>query len=471
MGNKEFQFLRSVLLLTDFVLINLAATISILISYNNYNISFFVLSIITVNVSWLCIAYFFRLYTYNIISEIERTYRQSWRVLAVQILFLYGLMQLINYGFFKLEFLNRTATAYFVTAGFFVLISRFFQTYLAEFFLKNITVKTVPPRRIAIIGYNDKAQQLAEYFHKNDKFYELLAFFSDGTGVKQPDTKDPFFPIKDCVNYAVENKVREIYSTVLPSEHPELPELVKKAEANMVRLRFVAAGTSPANAVYNLVEVDKLNQMSIMALRNEPLDIFFNRVKKRAFDIIVSSLVIIFVMSWLTPLLGILIKLSSKGPVFFIQDRSGKDNKTFRCMKFRSMAVNKDSDYKQAKKNDSRITKIGAFMRKTSLDEFPQFFNVFMGDMSLCGPRPHMLKHTEEYSKLIEQYMIRHFLKPGVTGWAQINGYRGETSNPVLMEKRVEHDIWYMENWSLMLDIRIIFLTIFNIFKGEENAY
>ena len=139
-------------------------------------------------------------------------------------------------------------------------------------------------------------------------------------------------------------------------------------------------------------------------------------------------------------------------------------------MKFRSMQVNSDSDEKQASKNDARITKIGAFMRKTSLDEFPQFFNVFMGDMSICGPRPHMLKHTKEYSKIINKYMVRHFLKPGLTGWAQVNGYRGETEDHSLMKKRVEHDIWYMENWSLMLDIRIIFLTIFNVFKGEEKA-
>ena len=171
------------------------------------------------------------------------------------------------------------------------------------------------------------------------------------------------------------------------------------------------------------------------------------------------------------PIIGLIILLESGRPIFFKQLRTGKDKKPFYCYKFRSMKNNSEADIKQASKNDTRVTALGKFLRKTSLDEFPQFFNVLMGDMSLCGPRPHMLKHTEEYSKLIEQYMIRHFLKPGVTGWAQINGYRGETSDPVLMEKRVEHDIWYMENWSLMLDIRIIFLTIFNIFKGEKNAY
>jgi lipopolysaccharide/colanic/teichoic acid biosynthesis glycosyltransferase len=135
------------------------------------------------------------------------------------------------------------------------------------------------------------------------------------------------------------------------------------------------------------------------------------------------------------------------------------------------MKVNKQSDSVQASKNDSRITKIGAFLRKTSLDEFPQFFNVLMGDMSIVGPRPHMLKHTEQYSAIINKFMVRQFLKPGVTGWAQVNGYRGETKNVEQMEKRVEYDIWYMERWSTMLDIRIIFMTIINIFRGEEQAF
>ena len=157
--------------------------------------------------------------------------------------------------------------------------------------------------------------------------------------------------------------------------------------------------------------------------------------------------------------------------MFFKQLRSGRDNKPFWCYKFRSMKVNSNSDTIQATKLDARITKIGAFLRKTSLDEFPQFFNVLKGDMSIVGPRPHMLKHTEKYSAIINQFMVRQFLKPGVTGWAQVNGYRGETKNIEQMEKRVEYDIWYMERWSSMLDIRIIFMTIINIFRGEEQAF
>jgi putative colanic acid biosynthesis UDP-glucose lipid carrier transferase len=204
---------------------------------------------------------------------------------------------------------------------------------------------------------------------------------------------------------------------------------------------------------------------------HEPLEDVGNQIKKRLFDILVSSIAIIFILSWLVPLLAILIKLESKGPVLFIQQRNGKDGKPFSCLKFRSMKVNTDSDNKQATKQDERITKMGAFMRKTSLDELPQFFNVLTSDMSVVGPRPHMLKHTEEYSRLINQFMIRHFLKPGITGWAQVNGLRGETKTTEDMANRVKYDIWYLENWSLWLDARIVFMTIYNVLRGEKNAY
>jgi lipopolysaccharide/colanic/teichoic acid biosynthesis glycosyltransferase len=186
---------------------------------------------------------------------------------------------------------------------------------------------------------------------------------------------------------------------------------------------------------------------------------------------IVSGLVIVFILSWLVPIIAILIRIGSKGPIFFKQLRSGKNNQPFWCYKFRSMRIDNPNDAVQASKGDKRVTKIGAFLRKTSLDEFPQFWNVFTGDMSIVGPRPHMLKHTEQYSAIINKYMVRQFLKPGITGWAQVNGYRGETKDSKLMEKRVHHDIWYMENWSLMTDIKVIFMTVINVFKGEETAY
>jgi exopolysaccharide biosynthesis polyprenyl glycosylphosphotransferase len=214
-----------------------------------------------------------------------------------------------------------------------------------------------------------------------------------------------------------------------------------------------------------------MDEFSVITLRKEPLKNIDNRFKKRVFDIIFSSFVIVFVLSWLYPILAIIIKLQSPGPVLFKQLRSGRDNVPFWCFKFRSMKCNDASDKRQATRDDDRVTKIGKFMRRTSLDELPQFFNVLLGDMSVMGPRPHMLNHTEQYRAIIDKYMVRQFLKPGISGWAQVNGYRGETKDPILMEKRVQHDIWYMENWSVMLDIKILFMTIINMLKGEENAF
>ena len=195
------------------------------------------------------------------------------------------------------------------------------------------------------------------------------------------------------------------------------------------------------------------------------------RFFKRLFDTIFSLLVIIFVFSWLCPVLALLIKLESRGPIFFVQVRTGQNSKHFKCYKFRSIYINCDADKKQATRNDHRVTRIGAFLRKTSLDELPQFFNVLIGNMSIVGPRPHMVRHTEEYSRLTNHFEKRQLLRPGITGWAQINGYRGEISNHEAILKRVDADIWYLVNQSFILDLKIIFLTFWITIKGDKNAY
>ena len=182
-------------------------------------------------------------------------------------------------------------------------------------------------------------------------------------------------------------------------------------------------------------------------------------------------MVILLILSWLCPLLAFFIKISSTGPIFFKQKRSGLDNNEFMCLKFRSMKQNSVSDSKQATKDDNRVTKVGSFLRKSSLDEFPQFFNVLKGDMSIVGPRPHMLAHTDQYSAIIKKYMVRQLVKPGITGAAQVRGFRGETKDISEMEGRVKWDVWYIENWSLLLDINIIIGTVFSILKKDEKAF
>ena len=214
-----------------------------------------------------------------------------------------------------------------------------------------------------------------------------------------------------------------------------------------------------------------VGNMPILTLRNEPLSKVENRFLKRMFDIVLSGIFIVTIFPFIYLIIGTIIKLTSPGPIFFKQMRTGLNGREFKCYKFRSMRVNGEADKKQATVNDPRKTRFGNFLRRSNIDELPQFINVFKGEMSIVGPRPHMLAHTETYARLIDKYMVRHFIKPGVTGWAQTHGFRGETKELSQMEGRVQADIWYMEHWTILLDLYIIYKTIANLIIGEKNAY
>ena len=248
-------------------------------------------------------------------------------------------------------------------------------------------------------------------------------------------------------------------------------ELVKRVSAVCDRLvtRFYYVPVSVESLGISLKRV-MVDDMEIFTTYENPLQNPINKAVKRVFDIVLSTLFLI-PTAILFPFIVIIIKIQSPGPILFKQKRTGLDGKTFNCYKFRSMHVNKDADKVQATKDDPRKFPFGNFMRKTNIDELPQFYNVLQGRMSIVGPRPHMLAHTEQYSHLIDKYMVRHFVKPGVTGWAQVTGFRGETKELWQMEGRVKRDIWYMENWSIWLDIRIIWLTIKATIIQDKNAY
>jgi len=236
-------------------------------------------------------------------------------------------------------------------------------------------------------------------------------------------------------------------------------ELLTLCNETGVRVRYILT-----NGYWNSYVNKRIKSSGFFEMFNPqeiPLDNLTMRIEKRIFDIFFSTAIILFVFSWMFPIIGIFIKIDSKGPVFFLQNRTGINNKTFKCFKFRTMTVNNEADSKQAEVNDSRITAIGNFLRRSNIDELPQFINVFLGNMSVVGPRPHMLKHTEQYSALIKYYKVRHFVKPGITGWAQVNGYRGLTDELWKMEKRVEYDMEYLEKWNFFWDIKIIIMTVF----------
>ena len=275
--------------------------------------------------------------------------------------------------------------------------------------------------------------------------------------------------VEEAKDYILEHGVTNVFCTLPVSAEEKIQDFIKFSESHVINFHIVPSIGYYYSGAQPIVEY--MGKMPVFVLRNIPLSYLHNALIKRGFDILVSFIAIIILLPVLFPVVSILIKLSSPGPVFFKQLRTGKQGKEFFCYKFRTMRCSADAHTKQATADDNRKTKVGNFLRKTSLDELPQFFNVLIGNMSLVGPRPHMLLHTTEYSPKVDKYMVRHFAKPGITGLAQVNGFRGETKEIELMEKRIMYDIKYVENWSLKMDIQIMFKTVFMILKGDEKAY
>jgi putative colanic acid biosynthesis UDP-glucose lipid carrier transferase len=419
----------------------------------------YMLLFIVTNVSWMLSAYIAGVYVNNIPLDFERFAKTSSQAYLLHAAIVLLFMFAVRFGFSRLFIM-----LYFLGFASMLILSRMFFLWGIRRIINNEKMT----QRIVFMGYNDVSKSLCSYLSTNFRDITIEGYFEEFNKVTELSN----FPVighpRDCLQYAIRNEVNEIYCTLSPEQHVFIYDMAREAEQKMIRFKFVP---NLRGFVNMHTHMDIVGDNLVLALRAEPQDDVGSQLKKRVFDISFSLLIIVFVLLWLTPILAIIIKLSSKGPVFFVQLRSGKNNEAFQCIKFRSLRINDEADKVQVTKNDSRLTKIGTFMRKTNLDELPQFINVLLGDMTVVGPRPHMLEHTEKFSKLMDEYMVRHFLKPGITGWAQIHGFRGEITRDDHLRKRIEYDIWYMENWSLWLDFRIIFLTVFNMLRGEENAY
>ncbi len=297
-------------------------------------------------------------------------------------------------------------------------------------------------------------------------FYALLfGIFASSQGII-PDSCY-LGTLDNLERFVIDNNVDEIYYAISGEDAETFRRVVKIADDSVVQFYYVPQ-VSPY--VTRVGELSNIGRVPILSIRKNPLKNPLNRALKRGFDLLFSTTFLIVSPVVFIPIV-IAVKLSSPGPIFFKQKRTGYLGREFYCYKFRTMKVNASSDSKQATRNDSRITKVGKFLRHTSMDELPQFINVWLGDMSVVGPRPHMIKQTTDYTKLIDKYMVRHMIKPGITGWAQITGYRGQTDELWQMEKRVECDVWYIEHWNFFLDLKIIVLTVINAIRGEENAF
>jgi putative colanic acid biosysnthesis UDP-glucose lipid carrier transferase len=346
------------------------------------------------------------------------------------------------------------------------------QKLIIRLALKKINNSDNIARKVLIVGAGETGMDFYTQYVKNKHFgYKLTGFIDD---IKNPSLNGHYLGKTTDLDKVIANhELDDIVVTLPITNESQIENIITVGEKQGKRIRIIP---NYGHFGDGKLQVDSLGSLSMITLRSLPLDIPDNKIYKRIFDILFSLFVIVFLLSWVIPIISILIKLGSKGPVFFKQERWGLNNKPILCLKFRSMvAASKDVDengnFQQAMKNDPRITPLGRFLRKTNLDELPQFFNVLLGSMSVVGPRPHPVPLNIASKDSVEKYMMRHWVKPGITGWAQVNGYRGETRMPRLMRKRIQYDVWYIEHWTFWLDLQIIVQTLVNMIKGEKNAF
>lgn len=400
--------------------------------------------------SWIVISIttkFYQVYRFTKLIQIAQKTIKQYFLFALNIFALNGLFSLTK------EY--NVVGFYLLATAIVIVLAKYLIFWLLKVFRKYYKGNL---RRIVIVGHDDLTANFINFVTGNDDYgYKLFGSFS------LMDTSP-----EDVIAFCIENDIDEIYLSLEKTTTNQVSFFIDYVDNNLKLLKFLPSRKDLLSA--NL-KVDYYGVIPVMASRTTPLNDPLNYFIKRLFDIVFSTLVIILIMSWLTPLIAILIRLESKGPIFFKQKRNGLDYEEFNCYKFRSMFVNENADIDEAIKNDPRITKVGAFIRRTSIDEMPQFFNVFVGTMSVVGPRPHMLNFTEKYAVKVNKFKARHFIKPGITGMAQTHGYRGEIENDTDIINRIKYDIFYMESWSLLLDMKIIYLTVKNAIKGEKKAY
>lgn len=406
-----------------------------------------------ISLGWIIIALMTEFYVVYRYTKVTHILKLLFRQFLFYFLILYAFI-----GFFKQPNMSRLALAQYAVYVFLaVLAFKFINYVLLQKYRERVKRNTL---NVVVIGKNKKTRQLIDVFNARTEYgYHFM---------KQFCPKEDDFNLRDCFIFIVENKVDEIYCSVSELNNSELMEFINFADNNLKTLKFL-----PDNKhIYSKkLKFEYYDYLPILSLRDIPLHNPINAVLKRSFDIVFALVVILGLLIWIAPILAMLISLESRGPVFFLQKRTGLDNRVFQCFKFRSMAINHHADDVQAGKNDMRVTTIGKFMRKTSIDELPQFYNVLFGNMSVVGPRPHMLKHTDEYANKVDKFMLRHFVKPGITGLAQVRGYRGEIERDSDILNRIKFDIFYVENWSFFLDLKIILQTVVNLFSREEKAY
>ena len=447
------RFIRPILSLYDLVIVNL-----VILYHLNFEIKGLYFSLLA-SLAWMVISAFTNFYKiYRFTPEIK-IFTLIFKQYFVFTLVLFALI-----GFFEsTDFLILahplfSANQTIITSTLVIGIVASFKFVVYYLLLKFRVVFGGNYRKTIIIGSGLQAQNLQEYFNtKKEAGFKLKKIF---------DSKN--INLNTICSYILEESIDEVYCCLSTVDPQIINEITNFSESNLKEVKYIPS--------YGKIYSKKLSYQNyglipVLSLRTIHLEDNFNSFLKRSFDILFSTLVLVFLLSWLIPLLAIVIKINSKGPIFFKQKRNGYNFREFWCYKFRSMKLNKEANTSQATKNDYRVTSIGKYLRKYSIDELPQFFNVLVGDMSVVGPRPHMLKENEKYKSTIDKFMVRHYVKPGITGLAQTKGFRGEIETNHDIVNRIKYDIYYIENWSFMLDLKIIIETVINVIRGEKKAY
>ena len=447
---KKYSFLlKPINVLIDFLFINI---IFFWISDIEFKDGFFLTYI---NVNWFIIAYFTKYYRVTRVTHVIRIFILYLTQIGVFFLAFFSYFGLFREG----EIVNNQFVVFASIA-----VSVFILKFLFYYSLRFYRELGNNYRNVVVVGLDRSSKKIINFFKSEDNYgYNYFGFFSETNS----NSKEFLGETKNIFKFITSKNIDEIYCSSSVDK-----DSIRKIRKLSIQYRISFKLIPDFKELYSKnFDVEYYGVLPILNPKKLPFELLETQILKRVFDIFFSILIIFFVLSWLIPILFIIIKIDSKGPLFFYQDRSGINGVNFSCYKFRSMSVNKYSDIKQVSKNDTRVTKVGSFLRKTSIDELPQFFNVFLGDMSVVGPRPHMNKQSLQFEKEVNNYLKRYEVKPGITGLAQISGYRGEIRKKSDIENRVRLDVFYIENWSFFLDIKIVFQTVFNVFKGEEKAY
>ena len=440
-------YIRPFSYLIDLIIINVFAIYTIPLQIHE------ILYLVLISCTWFIIAAnlgFYEVYRYTkVIAILNCSLKQG----IVFTLFC------LSFAFFYTEKFNVQKVVLFTSIA--VSLILFIKLFIYYFLRKYRVLFGGNFRTVVLLGNNNTINPLKLFFTENPDYgYQLIKVFN-----LEDHKKDR---INDCLSFVLANKIDEIYCSMANLSDRQVSELTDFADNNLKTLKFIPDEKQILSRNFTFEYYDYI---PVISLRNIALEENLNKIIKRIFDLIFSLLIIVGLLSWLTPIVALFIKLESNGPLFFVQKRNGLNFKEFNCYKFRSMDLNDQADLQQVSRDDIRVTKFGKLMRKTSMDELPQFFNVLLGEMSVVGPRPHMVSHTNIYAQKIDKFMVRHFIKPGITGLAQTKGFRGEVETDADIINRVKYDIFYIENWSILLDVKIILITIFNTLKGDKKAY